>query len=163
MTAGDEARTTTFSTPSERELAASRHFAAPPALVFDAWTNPARMREWMLGPDGWTMAVCDVDLRAGGAWRFAWRGPDGEELGMQGVYREVSPPGRLVFTEAWGGDWPETLNTVLLAEEDGGTRLTCIVEFVSTGARAAAFSTGMSQGMTQSLDRLAEQLAARAS
>ncbi|HET6174898.1 MAG TPA: SRPBCC family protein [Gaiellales bacterium] len=163
MRAADgEPTTTTFSTPSDRELAVTRFFAAPPALVFDAWTSPARIKDWMLGPDGWTMPVCDVDLRAGGAWRFAWRGPDGTELSMHGVYREVSPPERLVFTEAWGGDWPETLNTVVLAGEDDGTRLTCTVQFVSTGARAAAFSTGMSQGMTQSLDRLAEQLAARA-
>jgi uncharacterized protein YndB with AHSA1/START domain len=91
-----------------------------------------------------------------------WRDADGRELGMQGVYRQVSRPDRLVFTETWGGDWPETLNTVLLAEEGGRTRLTYTVEYVSTGARAAAFSTGMSEGMTQSLERLAAHLEARA-
>jgi uncharacterized protein YndB with AHSA1/START domain len=151
---------TTFSTPSDRELAATRVFQAPREAVFEAWTRPAAITSWMLGPDGWSMPVCDVDLRPGGAWHFEWRGPDGRQLGMDGVYRDVSPPGRLVFTEAWGGDWPHTLNTIVLAEEDGGTRLTYTVEFVSTDARAAAFSTGMSQGMTQSLDRLAAHLAA---
>jgi uncharacterized protein YndB with AHSA1/START domain len=151
----------TFSTPSDRELAVTRVFDAPRALVFDAWTDPGMIREWMLGPEGWTMPVCEVDLRDGGVWRFVWRRADGKELGMQGVYREVSRPDRLIFTETWGGDWPPTLNTVVLADEDGGTRLTCTVEYVSTGARAAAFSTGMSEGMTQSFDRLAAHLATR--
>jgi uncharacterized protein YndB with AHSA1/START domain len=153
---------TTFSTPSDRELAVTRVFAAARAVVFDAWTAPARMQDWMLGPEGWTMPICEVDLRDGGVWRFVWRGADGRELAMQGLYREVSPPGRLVFTETWGGDWPETLNTVVLADADGGTRLTYTVEYVSAGARAAAFSTGLGEGMTQSLDRLAAHLEAGA-
>jgi uncharacterized protein YndB with AHSA1/START domain len=150
---------TTFSTPSERELAVTRDFDAPRALVFDAWTNPERIKDWMLGPDGWTMPVCEVDLRDGGAWRFVWRSGQGREMSMDGVYREVVPPARMIFTESWGGDWPPTLNTVILEEEDGKTRLTLTMEYVSTHARAAAFSTGMTEGMTQSLDRLAAHLA----
>jgi len=150
---------TTFSTPSERELAVTRVFDAPREAVFGAWTSPATITSWMLGPDGWSMPVCDVDLRPGGAWRFAWRGPDGRRLELDGIYREVSPPEKLVFTESWGGEWPQTLNTIILSAEEGATRLTYTVEFVSTEARAAAFSTGMSQGMTQSLDRLAAHLA----
>jgi uncharacterized protein YndB with AHSA1/START domain len=159
MTPADGTGATTFTTPSDRELAVTRVFDAPRALVFDAWTRPEHIASWMLGPDGWSMPVCEVDLRSGGAWRFVWRSADGRELRMDGVYREVSPPERMVFTEAWGGDWPLTLNTVVLAEEDGRTRLTYTVQYVSTGARAAAFSTGMSEGMSQSLDRLAAYLA----
>lgn len=157
--AGDEPRSTTFSAPSDREIAVTRVFEAPRALVFDAWTKPERITAWMLGPEGWTMPVCEVDLRPGGVWRFVWRGAGGKEMGMEGVYREVEAPERMVFTESWGGDWPPTLNTVILAEEDGGTRLTYTVLYVATGVRDAAFSTGMTEGMTQSLDRLAAHLA----
>ena len=78
----------------------------------------------MLGPPGWTMPVCEVDLRPGGAWHFVWRSRDGAEMDMRGVYREVSPPERLVATEQWGGDWPETLNTMVFSEEDGMTTIT---------------------------------------
>ena len=161
MTEPDRPRETAFSTPSDRELAVTRVFDAPRAVVFDAWTNPGRIKDWMLGPEGWTMPVCEVDLRDGGVWRFVWRSSQGREMSMQGVYREVEPPWRMIFTETWGGDWPPTLNTLILEDEGEKTRLTCTVEYVSTGARAAAFSTGMSEGMTQSLDRLAAHLAAR--
>jgi uncharacterized protein YndB with AHSA1/START domain len=154
-------RETAFSTPSERELAVTRLFDAPRAVVFEAWTNPGRIKDWMLGPEGWTMPLCEVDLRSGGVWRFVWRSREGREMSMQGIYREVEPPGRMIFTETWGGDWPPTLNTLILEEEGERTRLTYTVEYVSTGARAAAFSTGMSEGMTQSLDRLAAHLATR--
>jgi uncharacterized protein YndB with AHSA1/START domain len=161
VTEPDRPRETAFSTPSDRELAVTRVFDAPRAVVFDAWTNPGRIKDWMLGPEGWTMPVCEVDLRDGGVWRFVWRSSQGREMSMQGVYREVEPPWRMIFTETWGGDWPPTLNTLILEDEGEKTRLTCTVEYVSTGARAAAFSTGMSEGMTQSLDRLAAHLAAR--
>jgi uncharacterized protein YndB with AHSA1/START domain len=159
MTAADGAGATRFTTPSDREIAVTRVFDAPRQLVFEAWTKPDHITSWMLGPEGWAMPVCDVDLRPGGAWRFVWRGADGQQMGMNGVYREVAPPERMVFTETWGGDWPPTLNTVVLADQDGGTRLTYTVLYVSTGARDASFSTGMSEGMTQSLDRLAAYLA----
>jgi uncharacterized protein YndB with AHSA1/START domain len=159
MTAADRPGATTFTAPSDREIEATRVFDAPRELVFDAWTRPAEITDWMLGPEGWTMPVCDVDLRPGGEWRFVWRRADGKEMGMNGVYREVAPPERMVFTETWGGDWPPTLNTVVLTDENGGTRLTYTVLYVSTGARDASFSTGMSEGMSQSLDRLAAHLA----
>ena len=74
----------------------------------------------MLGPDGYTMPVCEIDLRPGGAWRFVWRGPDGREMEMDGEYREVSRPERLVTTERWGDASPETLNAVVFSEDDDG-------------------------------------------
>ncbi len=149
---------TTFTTPSDREIEMTHVVDAPRALVFEAHTSPEHVPNWMTGPSGWTMPVCEIDLRPGGEWHFVWRGDDGTEMEMRGEYREVEPPARLVNTEAWGGDWPETLNTVVLADEDGGTRLTCTVLYVSTGARDASFSTGMTEGMSQSLDRLAAHL-----
>ena len=97
---------TTFTTPSDIEIVATRIVEAPAELVFDAWTSPEHVTRWMLGPDGWTMPVCEIDLRPGGAWRFVWRGPDGSELAMEGEYREVVRPERIVNTESWGATGP---------------------------------------------------------
>jgi uncharacterized protein YndB with AHSA1/START domain len=149
---------TTLTTPSDREIEVTRVFEAPRRLVFDALTRPEHVPNWMLGPGGWTMPVCEIDLRPGGAWRFVWRRADGSEMEMRGEYREVAPPERLVSTESWGGDWPETLNTLLLAEEDGRTTVTQTTLFPSQEARDAALGTGMKEGMDQSYDRLDEYL-----
>ena len=156
---GTKGGTTTFTTPSDRELVMTRVVDAPRPLVFDAWTSPKHLPHWMLGPDGWTMPVCEIDLRPGGAWHFVWRKSDGAEMGMRGVYREVTPPKRVVSTESWGGDWPETLNTVGIAEKDGKTTITQIVLYPSKEARDAALKTGMKEGVSRSFDRLAEYVA----
>jgi uncharacterized protein YndB with AHSA1/START domain len=150
--------TTTFTTPSDREIVVTRVFNAPRRLVFEAWTNPKHVPRWMLGPDDWTMPVCEIDLRPGGQWHFVWRKSDGTEMAMRGVYREVSPPDRLVSTESWGGGWPETVNTLTLSETDGKTTATVSVLYPSKEARDAALKTGMKEGMTQSYDRLEEYL-----
>jgi uncharacterized protein YndB with AHSA1/START domain len=113
----------------------------------------------MLGPEGWTMPVCDLDLRPGGAWHFVWRRSDGTEMEMRGVYREIAAPERLVSTESWGGDWPETLITLTLAERDGKTTITQSILYPSKEARDAALKTGMAEGVSQSFDRLAGYLA----
>lgn len=149
---------TTFTTPTDRELAMTRHFEAPRARVWEAWTRPEHVSRWMLGPEGWNMPVCDMDLRPEGAWHYLWRREDGTEMGMRGVYREVAPPGSLVSTETWGGDWPETLNTVTLVEDGGGTTMTLTVHYPSAEAREAATATGMKEGVAQSFDRLADHL-----
>ena len=149
---------TTFTTPSDREIVMTRTFDAPRRIVWEAWTNPEHLPHWMLGPDGWTMPVCDIDLRPGGAWHFAWRHSDGTEMAMRGVYKEIVPPERLVSTESWGGDWPETLNTLILTEENGETTITLTVLFPSKEARDAALKTGMRQGTSLSFDRLARYL-----
>ena len=91
-------------------------------LVFEAWTRPEHVRQWMLGPAGWTMPVCEIDLRMGGEWHFVWRKASGSEMDMRGRYTEVVPPERLVHTEQWGPEWPETINTLRLTEENGRTR-----------------------------------------
>jgi uncharacterized protein YndB with AHSA1/START domain len=145
--------------PSEREVAITRKFDAPRQLVWDAWTNPEYLSKWMLGPPGWTMPVCEVDLRPGGGWHFVWRRGDGSELGMRGVYREVTAPVRLVHTESWGADWPETINTLSLSEESDGTLATLTILYPSKKARDAAIQTGMKDGVAKSFDRLDELLA----
>jgi uncharacterized protein YndB with AHSA1/START domain len=158
MTTGNRVATTTFTAPSDREIAMTRVFDAPRRLVFEAWTNPEHVPHWLLGPEGWTMPVCEIDLRPGGSWHFVWRRSDGTEMEMRGEYREITPPERLVSTESWGGDWPETLNTVVLTEQEGKTTVTLTVLYPSKEAREAAVETGMKDGATQSFDRLAEYL-----
>jgi uncharacterized protein YndB with AHSA1/START domain len=149
---------TKFTTPSDREVAMTRVFDAPRELVFEAWTNPEHLPNWLLGPEGWTMPVCEIDFRPGGAWRFVWRRTDGTEMEMNGVYEEIVPPERIVNTESWGGDWPETLNTVDFSEDDGKTTMTLTVLYPSKEARDAAIGTGMTRGASESFDRLAEYL-----
>ena len=158
MDAANKAGTTTFTTPTDREIVTTRTFDAPRRLVWAAWTSPEHLPHWMLGPPGWTMPVCEIDLRPGGSWPIGWRNADGTEMEMSGVYREIVPPERLVSTESWGGDWPETLNTVLFAEEGGRTTISQTVLYPSKEARDAVLATGMKQGMSLSLDRLAERL-----
>jgi len=158
MATANEIGATTFTTPSELEIVMTRVVDAPPALVFEAWTSPEHLPNWMTGPEGWTMPVCEVDLRPGGAWRFVWRRDDGSEMEMSGLYREIAPPERLVSTESWGGDWPETVNTVVLTEEDGKTTITQTVAYPSLEARDAALQTGMKEGVSISFDRLADYL-----
>jgi uncharacterized protein YndB with AHSA1/START domain len=150
---------TTLTTPSGLEIVITRLFAAPRRLVWQAWTSPEHVPRWMLGPQGWTMPVCEIDLRPGGAWRFVWRRADGTEMEMRGVYQEIVPPERLVCTERWGGNWPETLNTLLLAEQAGKTTITQRMLYPSTEARDAALKTGMAEGVSESFDRLDEYLA----
>ena len=150
---------TTLTTPSDREIVITRVVAAPRRLVFEAYTNPEHVSNWMLGPEGWAMPVCEIDLRLGGVWHFVWRRDDGTEMAMRGVYREIVPPERLVSTDAWGGDWPETLNTLILTEEAGKTTITQRVLYPSKEARDAALKTGMLEGMTTTFERLGEYLA----
>ena len=156
MATANSAGATTFTTPSDREIVMTRVFDAPRRLVFEAWTNPKHLSRWMLGPEGWTMPVCEIDLRPGGVWHFVWRRSDGTEMEMRGVYREITPPERVVSTESWGGDWPETINTLTLSERDGKTTVSQAVLYPSKEARDAALKTGMKDGVTVSFDRLAE-------
>lgn len=151
---------TAVTTPSEREILITRLVNAPRRLVFAAFTDPTHVPNWMLGPEGWSMPVCEIDLRPGGAWHFVWRRADGSELEMRGIYQEIAPPERLVSTESWGGGWPETLNTLTLAEQDGKTTISQHMLFPSREARDAALETGMQDGLDLSFKRLADYLAA---
>jgi len=158
MTTANKVNETMYTTPSDREILGTRVVDAPRELVWEAWTNPEHVPHWLLGPEGWTMPVCEIDLRPGGAWHFVWRRSDGTEMGMRGEYREVEPPERLVHTESWGGDWPETLNTLILSEEDGKTTMAQTILYPSKEARDAALATGMTKGASISFERLDEYL-----
>jgi uncharacterized protein YndB with AHSA1/START domain len=148
----------TFTTPSNREILMTRVFDAPRKLVWEAWTSTEHVPNWMLGPPGWSMPVCAIDLHTGGKWHFVWRHDDGREMEMNGVYHEVVPPERLVSIESWGGDWPETVNTLVLSEHEGKTLVTLTVLYPSKEARDAALGTGMKGGLAASMDLLATHL-----
>ncbi len=147
-------------TPTDREIVMTRVFAAPRNLVFDAWTNPELVRRWLLGPPGWTMPVCEIDLRVGGAYRFEWLGQDGTVMGMGGVYREIVIPERIVNTQLFDRDWTggEALGTLLLTEQGGKTTLTNKVLYSSREARDGALRTRMAEGVEAGYARLDEIL-----
>src|SRR5262249_8202279 len=122
-------------TPGDREIVMTRVFNAPRSLVFDCYTKPALLKRWLTGPDGWSFATCDNDLRVGGAFRWVWRNADGHEVGMHGVYREIVRPERIVRTEVFNSKNSETLATVILSEDGGETTLTTLLVYPSREER----------------------------
>jgi uncharacterized protein YndB with AHSA1/START domain len=145
-------------TPTDREIVMTRVFNAPRRLVFDAWTKPELVKRWLLGPPGWTMPVCEIDLRVGGAYRFEWLSQDGTVMGMGGVYREIVIPERIVNTQLFDQDWTggETLGTLLLVEQGGKTTCTNRVLYSSREARDGALRTRMAEGVEAGYARLDE-------
>ena len=150
------------SAQSDRDIVMTRVFEAPGNLVFDAYTKPELLKRWLGVFGGYSMPVCEVDLRVGGTYRFVWRGPDGAEMGVRGVYREVVRPERLVHTEKFDEAWypGESLITTVLAEQGGKTTLTVTMRYESREARDTVLKSPMESGVAQSYDKLAELLAA---
>jgi uncharacterized protein YndB with AHSA1/START domain len=148
------------STPSDREIQVTRDFHAPRRLVFDAFTKPDMVRRWLLGPPGWTMPVCEIDLRVGGAYRYVWRKEGEKDMGMGGVFRDIVPPERLVATERFDDAWypGDALDTTLFAEDGAITRITITVLYASREARDTARRSGMEHGMAAGYNRLEEVL-----
>ena len=144
----------------EREVVLTRVFDAPRELVFEAWTDPRHLARWW-GPKGFTNPVCEVDLKVGGAWRIVMRARDGVEYPCGGVYREIVPPERLVFTnmalDAHGNTVIDGLTTVDLDGFEGRTKLTLKTRGVAVVEYAAQYLKGMEMGWTQSLERLAAE------
>jgi uncharacterized protein YndB with AHSA1/START domain len=151
------------SLPSDREVSVSRAFNAGRALVYEAYTTPELVRRWLLGPPGWTMPVCEMDVRVGGKFRWVWRSDEGgSEFGFHGEFREVEEPAKLRHTEAYDpgdiggsmGEAGEAMVTVTFAETNGITTLTTLIDYGSKKARDAALSTGMTDGMEMSYQKL---------
>lgn len=142
---------------ADRQIVIERLVDAPPALVFQCWTDPRHLAAWW-GPHGFTNPVCELDLRVGGTWRIVMRAPNGAEYPCHGVYREIVPPKRLVFTniatDAAGRPVLEGLTTVTFAEADGKTRMTVATSATALTDIARAYLEGMEIGWTQSLERL---------
>ena len=153
-------RALTVEPVGDREIVIIRSFDAPRELLFRAHTEPALLRRW-LGPRAWELTECDIDLRAGGGWRYVMHGPDGAAMTMSGVYQEVSPPERLVSTESFDDDWTggETLVTTTFDEVDGVTTVTTSVLCSSPEARDGALASGMDAGMAEGYERLDDLLA----
>ena len=150
----------------DRELVMTRSFDAARELVFDAFTRPELVRRWLLGPDGWTMPVCEIDLRVGGRYRYVWRKEKGGtesaiEMGMGGVFREIVAPALLVATEKFDDAWypGEALSTLELAERAGRTTVTQTMLYESREARDAVLASPMEEGVEVSYERLERLLA----
>jgi uncharacterized protein YndB with AHSA1/START domain len=152
-------------TPSDVEIAMTRRFEAPPELVWDAFTRPELMKRWMYGPDEWPLEVCNVELRPGGAIRYEWHGPDGEVMGLNGEFRELEPPHRMVHTELFDEDWTggETVVTTTF-KRDGAdaTVVTMSIRYGSKEARDGALESAMAEGMGEAYSRLDGILVERA-
>lgn len=149
-------------TPGYREIVMTRVVDAPRPLVFDAFTRPELIKRWLLGPDGWSMPVCEVDLRVGGAFHYVWHNDsNGMEFGQRGVFREVVHPERIVHTEAFTDDWysGEALSTTTFVEHRGATTVTMTILFESRQERDEALESGMETGVAASYDRLSGILA----
>lgn len=162
MAAANRIAEATFTTPSDHEIVITRSFDAPRRLVFDAWTSCEHLPHWMLGPPGWTMPICEIDLKPGGKRRMVWRSAEGATMEIRGETKECLPPERLVCTESWGDPWPVTLDTLVLAEKAGVTTATLTILYPSKEARDAALQSGMKEGMTlgyEQLDRYLRDMA----
>jgi uncharacterized protein YndB with AHSA1/START domain len=145
----------------DREIVMTRVFDAPRTMVFDAWTKPELLKRWLHGPDGWSLPVCEIDLRVGGGFRYVWRHVNGNEMGMRGVYREIVPPERIVATERFDEPWypGEAVGTIVFVEQGNGTTLTQTLLYESREIRDGVLKSPMEGGVAQSYDRLAELLA----
>ena len=147
----------------DREIVMTRAFDSPRPLVFDAFTKPELLRQWLLGPPGWTMPVCEIDLRVGGRYRYVWVNNDGTEMGMGGVYKEIVVPERIVATELFDQAWypGEGLGTVVLTERAGRTTLTQTLLYESREVRDMVLKSPMESGVNASYDRLEQVLGSR--
>jgi uncharacterized protein YndB with AHSA1/START domain len=144
--------------PSDREVKVTRSFRAARPLVYKAYTEPMLLQRWLLGPPGWSMPVCEMDVRAGGRYRWRWRSEkDAREFGFAGTFREVQPRSKLVHTQIYdpgtvdeAHPQSESLVTVIFTEDGSLTTVTTLIDFGSKEARDAAVATGMTDGMEHS-------------
>jgi uncharacterized protein YndB with AHSA1/START domain len=145
----------------DREIVFKREFNAPRKLVFEAHSKPEYVQRWLLGPNGWTMPVCEIDFRVGGRYRYVWKHSDGREMAMGGVHREIVPHERIVTTELFDEDWTggEAVTTLTLTERGSKTFMTSTVAYASREARDGALATPMADGMETGYARLDELLA----
>ena len=145
----------TITLPSDREIVMTRVFDAPRELVFEAHSKCEHIEKWW-GPRRYTLSVCEMDFRPGGAYRFVQRGPDGEEHGFRGEFREIVPPERIVWTfEYEGMPGHVSVDTLTLEDLGGKTSMTLRHE----GLPAGDMREGAGTGWSESFDKLAEVLA----
>jgi uncharacterized protein YndB with AHSA1/START domain len=150
-----------ITTPSDEEIRITRSFDAPRMMVWDAYTRPELVKRWLGAMPGWRWAECEMDVREGGRYRWLWRGPEGAEMGLAGVYREVVPGERLVSTERYDQQWyeGEAVGTVVFTEAQGRTTLVTTLRYGSKQIRDAVLQSPMATGMEMSFASLDELLA----
>ena len=155
------AATLTITTPSDREIAMTRVFAAPRRLVYDAHTKPELLKRWLGVFGGWSLSTCEIDLRVGGKYRWVWSKASGTEMGMGGTYQELVTNARIVATEAFDDPWYEgqCLVTTEFVEANGRTTLTARMRYDSKKIRDAVLKSPMETGIVASYDKLAALLA----
>jgi uncharacterized protein YndB with AHSA1/START domain len=153
-----------IATPSDEEIRITRGFDAPRMMVWDAYTRPELVKRWLGQMPGWSWAVCDMDVREGGRYRWVWRGPEGVELGLGGEYREVVPGERLVSTERYDQQWYEgdAVGTVEFSEANGRTTLVTTLRYASKAVRDAVLQSPATSGMESGYAILDELLASTA-
>jgi uncharacterized protein YndB with AHSA1/START domain len=151
-------------TPSDYEISMSRTFDAPRDLVYQGITKPELVKQWLTGPPGWTMPVCEMDVRVGGAYRFQWSGPEGKVMAAGGVFREVTPPAGFKASERFDEAWypGEALVTYTLEEMGSQTLLTLNIRYATVEGRDAALKAPMDKGVSISFSQLEGLLASQA-
>ena len=146
----------------DTELVISRTFNAPVEMVFDTHTKPELVRQWLLGPDGWAMPVCEIDLRVGGYYRYVWKKEKtGDEMGMGGEFKEVAKPIKYVATEKFDQSWYPggAISTTTFSERDGKTAFQNVMKYDTPEAREAVLASPMEDGISAGYDRLDALLA----
>jgi uncharacterized protein YndB with AHSA1/START domain len=153
-----------IATPSDEEIRITRSFDAPRMMVWDAYTRPELVKRWLGAMPGWSWAQCEMDVRKDGKYRWVWRGPEGVELGVGGVYREVVPGERLVSTERYDQQWYEgdAVGTVEFSEAKGRTTLVTTLRYASKAVRDAVLQSPATSGMESGYALLDELLASTA-
>ena len=153
----DSDRSAKVTMPSDREIVITRSFDAPRAVVFDTWTRAEHVARWW-DPSRAPLAVCEIDLRPNGAFRFINQGPDGPKTPFVGIYREISPPARLVFTTRTTPSGAESVGTLVFSEHEGRTILTMTIACQSAADRDALLKMRVDVGTSRTLENLAEYL-----
>jgi uncharacterized protein YndB with AHSA1/START domain len=147
--------------PTDEQILITREFAAPPELVYKAWTTPELVRRWWAGRRGEMQAV-DIDLRVGGTWRYVMVANGGYEVAFHGEYREIVPNERIVTTEVYEGAPPpegdDVLNVITFTEREGGTLLELLVKTPSKEVRDLIVDSGMEGGLQEQMEILDELL-----
>ncbi|WP_300544999.1 SRPBCC family protein [Maricaulis sp.] len=144
-------------TRGKRDLVMTRRFNAGKELVFRALTEPHLVKRWLLGPEGWVLKTCEIDLRVGGAYRYVWQHAGrGDEMGMGGTYLDIDRPDRIVHSEIFDQSWyPGTaVVTTRLSEADGVTTFEATITYESEEARNIVAASPMREGAGASYDRL---------
>ena len=151
----------TITTPTDTQIVITRQFDAPRHLVFACYTQPALIRRWLNGAEGWVMTVCEFDARVGGKYRYEWKAPSGYVMGMGGVVTAIEPVSHVASAELFDDDWTggETVSALNFDEASGRTTLVNTITYASKDARDGALKTPMAEGMEFGYSKLDDVLA----